>query len=376
MPPVHRRRVALAAGDLHGSARGRRGLHARRRPAGRPERARRGRPDPGERGRELLRPRLQSRNHAPGRGRRQERDRGRHVHRARRSPTSCTPPRSPWSARCRSTGCSTRCPRSRRAARSGCTSSRRSGLRDRAGRRRAASVGGGAQLATPAPAPDGTRVLADRRVLRGLDELRVAVELGDDERCGFHASEPCRPRTLLASGFPPNLSLIPAAYDAAHGRSRRWWARQGGPAPAAAAGGPGPPRPRADPQPRPRGRSGGVGAEPVVCDIEALDDISACCEGADAVVFAAGAGPGSGAERKRTVDYGGAVKLMDAARSRHRALRHGQRNQRRPSRRVVGADAPLLRGQAGRGHGVCSRAVWTTRSSVPAGSPTIRAPDS
>ena len=56
----------------------------------------------------------------------------------------------------------------------------------------------------------------------------------------------------------------------------------------------------------------GIGAEPVVCDIEALDDISRCCEGADAVVFAAGAGPGSGAERKRTVDYDGAVKLMEA----------------------------------------------------------------
>ena len=56
-----------------------------------------------------------------------------------------------------------------------------------------------------------------------------------------------------------------------------------------------------------------VGAEPVLCDIEALDDISRCCVGADAVVFAAGAGPGSGAERKRTVDYGGAVKLIEAA---------------------------------------------------------------
>lgn len=55
-----------------------------------------------------------------------------------------------------------------------------------------------------------------------------------------------------------------------------------------------------------------LGAEPVLCDIEALDDISGCCEGADAVVFAAGAGPGSGAERKRTVDHGGAVKLMQA----------------------------------------------------------------
>ena len=56
-----------------------------------------------------------------------------------------------------------------------------------------------------------------------------------------------------------------------------------------------------------------VGAEAVVCDIEALADISECCEGADAVVFAAGAGPGSGPERKRTVDYAGAVELIEAA---------------------------------------------------------------
>jgi uncharacterized protein YbjT (DUF2867 family) len=55
-----------------------------------------------------------------------------------------------------------------------------------------------------------------------------------------------------------------------------------------------------------------VGAEAVLCDMESLDDRSGGCAGADAVVFAAGAGPGSGPERKRTVDYGSAVKLMDA----------------------------------------------------------------
>ena len=55
-----------------------------------------------------------------------------------------------------------------------------------------------------------------------------------------------------------------------------------------------------------------VGAEAVLCDMEELDDLSGCCAGADAVVFAAGAGPGSGAERKRTVDYEAAVKLTDA----------------------------------------------------------------
>jgi len=55
-----------------------------------------------------------------------------------------------------------------------------------------------------------------------------------------------------------------------------------------------------------------VGAEAVVCDLEALDDLSGCCTDADAVVFAAGAGSGSGPERKRTVDLGAAVKLIDA----------------------------------------------------------------
>lgn len=58
------------------------------------------------------------------------------------------------------------------------------------------------------------------------------------------------------------------------------------------------------------------GAEPVLHDLEAdaVADLAACIPGADAVVFAAGAGPGSGAPRKETVDYGGAVALLEAAR--------------------------------------------------------------
>jgi nucleoside-diphosphate-sugar epimerase len=56
-----------------------------------------------------------------------------------------------------------------------------------------------------------------------------------------------------------------------------------------------------------------AGAEPVLCDLEA-DDPRPHLGGAHAIVFAAGAGPGSGAERKRTVDLGGAVKLVEAAR--------------------------------------------------------------
>ena len=56
-----------------------------------------------------------------------------------------------------------------------------------------------------------------------------------------------------------------------------------------------------------------AGAEPVICDIEKEADISEAVGSADAVIFAAGAGPGSGAERKWTVDRDGALKLMEAA---------------------------------------------------------------
>jgi uncharacterized protein YbjT (DUF2867 family) len=56
-----------------------------------------------------------------------------------------------------------------------------------------------------------------------------------------------------------------------------------------------------------------IGAEPIVLDIENVDDINDAFAGSDAVVFAAGAGPGSGPARKLTVDYGGAVKSVDAA---------------------------------------------------------------
>jgi uncharacterized protein YbjT (DUF2867 family) len=55
-----------------------------------------------------------------------------------------------------------------------------------------------------------------------------------------------------------------------------------------------------------------VGAEPVVFDLERDEDLAPQLASTDAAVFAAGAGPGSGAERKRTMDYGGAVKLIEA----------------------------------------------------------------
>ncbi|MEU1942067.1 MULTISPECIES: NAD(P)H-binding protein [unclassified Streptomyces] len=57
------------------------------------------------------------------------------------------------------------------------------------------------------------------------------------------------------------------------------------------------------------------GTEPVVCDLESasLEDVVKHLEDADAAVFAAGAGPGSGAARKDTVDHRSAVLFADAA---------------------------------------------------------------
>lgn len=58
-----------------------------------------------------------------------------------------------------------------------------------------------------------------------------------------------------------------------------------------------------------------AGAEAVACDLEAASagDVAMLLSGADAVVFAAGAGPGSGAARKDSVDRAASVLMADAA---------------------------------------------------------------
>jgi nucleoside-diphosphate-sugar epimerase len=66
------------------------------------------------------------------------------------------------------------------------------------------------------------------------------------------------------------------------------------------------------------------GAEPLLVDLEEEEvegDVGRAVEGCDAVIFAAGAGPGSGAARKETMDYGGAAKLVEAA-ERHGVRRY------------------------------------------------------
>lgn len=55
-----------------------------------------------------------------------------------------------------------------------------------------------------------------------------------------------------------------------------------------------------------------LGGQPLVADLE--KDVAFAVEGCDAIVYTAGAGPGSGAAKKQTVDRGGSDKLVDAAR--------------------------------------------------------------
>ena len=62
-----------------------------------------------------------------------------------------------------------------------------------------------------------------------------------------------------------------------------------------------------------------LGGDPLVADLEG--DVSHTVEGCDAVIFSAGGGPGSGPEKKETIDYGGASKLIKAA-TEHGANRY------------------------------------------------------
>ncbi|TXD37121.1 SDR family oxidoreductase [Lujinxingia vulgaris] len=58
-----------------------------------------------------------------------------------------------------------------------------------------------------------------------------------------------------------------------------------------------------------------TGAEAILFDLENDADLATAIGQADVVVFAAGAGPGSGKARKYTVDRDGARKLIEAAKT-------------------------------------------------------------
>ncbi len=58
------------------------------------------------------------------------------------------------------------------------------------------------------------------------------------------------------------------------------------------------------------------GAEPALVDLEKEEvegAVGRAVEGCDAIIYASGAGPSSGAARKETMDYGGAMKLIEVA---------------------------------------------------------------
>jgi NAD(P)H-binding len=61
-----------------------------------------------------------------------------------------------------------------------------------------------------------------------------------------------------------------------------------------------------------------AGAEAVACDLEkaTVEEVAEAARRADAVVFAAGAGPGSGPQRKLIMDRDGAIKLLQATADR------------------------------------------------------------
>jgi uncharacterized protein YbjT (DUF2867 family) len=60
-----------------------------------------------------------------------------------------------------------------------------------------------------------------------------------------------------------------------------------------------------------------LGGNPIVADLEG--EVGQTVAGCDAVIFTAGGGPGSGAQKKETVDRQGAVKLLEGA------IEHGVR---------------------------------------------------
>ena len=89
-----------------------------------------------------------------------------------------------------------------------------------------------------------------------------------------------------------------------------------------------------------------AGAEPVVFDLEGDGDLAAVVSGTDAVVFAAGAGPGSGPERKRTVDLGAAVKLIEAAERPACGATSWSARSAPTTRRAAGSMRPYLEAKA------------------------------
>ena len=119
-----------------------------------------------------------------------------------------------------------------------------------------------------------------------------------------------------------------------------------------------------------------AGAEAVVCDLEtaSVDDVAALLSGADAVVFAAGAGPGSGVPRKDSVDRGASV-LMAAAAGRAGVRRFVQVSSWAPASRpalTVMRSGPPTSTRRRPPRTICVPGTWTGPSCARAASPTPR----
>jgi putative NAD(P)-binding protein len=121
-----------------------------------------------------------------------------------------------------------------------------------------------------------------------------------------------------------------------------------------------------------------AGAEAVLCDLEATsaEDVAVLLAGADAVVFAAGAGAGSGAARKDTVDRAASV-LMAGAAERAGVRRFVQVSSMGPAGRrgpaAVRSGLPTSRRRPPP-RPICAPGTWTGPSCARAASPMLRPP--
>ena len=117
-----------------------------------------------------------------------------------------------------------------------------------------------------------------------------------------------------------------------------------------------------------------AGAEAVICDLEAAsaDEVAVLLAEADAVVFAAGAGPGSGAPRKDSVDRAGSALMAEAA-ERAGVRRFVQVSSMEPASRRGPAPTrsglPTSRPRPPP-RPTCAPGTWTGPSCAPAASPT------
>jgi hypothetical protein len=107
------------------------------------------------------------------------------------------------------------------------------------------------------------------------------------------------PRPKLAPcSLPARAGPQPGTYSPPNGRPGGRWARKDRLATVGAAGRGGSPRPWPDPQPGQAADLEALGAVAVLGDLEADASLAEYVQGADVVVFAAGAGAGSGPARE------------------------------------------------------------------------------